>query len=393
MSDSNQVIKEFTIQRRINETATQLTMRFADPLTPADYVTGSAFNFTLDDPTLPDGWIALTGVVESVNRDTKNYNKIYEISGRDKGRLLQRQPYKLDCTDSGSEGYTTIDILEDIFTDTGVTVGRGLTIDTTITFNTSGTGLNRFCGSWSSKEDAINQLFTQYTRLADLYKFRWWVDPNGNFRWLQTSTERAGKVYFFEDDENITDFKVKEDATNIVNDITGYYGDEEIGDSIHMDMPESIATYGLCVGEDLNNTDMNMEQMTEEVTRELNQKHEPIYTATVEISGFYDYDPGVQIEFPNDPYHSNKTFTVTDITQHGMPPGVYKTTLNLTTEESVISLPNLYDIIQGTAQSEANDIRARVGVVDSIPDLDSDRCNVNINGTVLNVRNVGGEWR
>lgn len=406
MSETIDVMKEFEISTRINEGLTSFNITFNTPLAPSKYVTGSTFEFVLNDSTLTDEYVAITGVVESVERKNKDNNRIYGLTGRDKGRLLVKNPFTLDSNTETPTTYTVPELLDLILTGTGITIGRGqTTLQKNITLTTDGEQPNRYCGSWSTKQEAINQLFAQYIRFSGAKKFRWWIDYSGYFRWFEVNTDRGSKTYFFDDDERIIDFTVKEDATSIINDLTGFYGDEEDQQSVHIQNTASIAKYGLCVGEPITETNMTLEEITAKVQREIDQKSIPIYTATLELSDFYSIDVGAQIMFPNDPYYSTTIFTVSDWKMSKSPEGSRKTTLNLTSDESVISIANEFEVIQATAKKEVQENKAVVGVVTEIPadGSSSDRCSVWIpagsslgygggggSGSVVSARNVGG---
>jgi len=377
MSDTIDVIKEFDISTRINEGLTSFNITFNTPLDPNEYVTGSAFEFVITNNTLDNEFVAITGIVESVERKSKDGNRIYGITGRDKGRLLIKQPFSLDSDTTTPTTYTVEELLLLILSNTGITIGRGQTpLSKIITLTTNGEEVNRYCGSWSTKQEAINQLFAQYIRFSGAQQFRWHIDYGGNFRWFELNTDRGSKTYIFEDDDRLIDFTVKEDATNIINDVTGFYGEEEDQTSIHLTNTASITKYSLCIAAPITETNMTATEITEKLQKELDQKCVPIYTATLELDDFYSIEPGSQIEFPNDPYYSTITFTVVDWKATKSPDGSRRTTLNLTSDESVISIANEFDVIQATVKKEVADNRAMTGIITDIPDGSSDRCNV-----------------
>jgi hypothetical protein len=393
MSDSTDVIKEFEVSKRINEASTSFNVTFNTPLNPAEYKTGSTFEFVITDNTLTTGFTTITGIIESVERDNKDNNRIYKITGRDKGRLLVKQPYGLDCNTETPTTYTVMQLLTLILADTGITVGRGQEpLSETITLTTDGTSKDRFCGSWTSKQDAINQLFNQYQRLSEASDFRWWVDSGGYFRWFELNTTRGGQQYIFNDDNRVLNFTVKEDATAIINSHTGYYGQEEDQTSVTITNTSSISTYGLCPAQTITETEMTQTEITTKLQRNCDQQSIPIYSATLELDGYYDIEPGQQIIFPDDPYYSTKTFTVTDRSYKGSPNST-RTTLNLTTDESAISITNEFEVIQATAKKEVQDNKAEVAIVSSVPTDGSERftaLSTSSGGKEVSVRNPGG---
>lgn len=400
MSDTTDVIKSFDISNRINEGVTSFNITFATPLNPNEYVSGSTFEFVLSDITLDDEYLALIGIVETVERQSKDHNRIYAISGRDKGRLLTKQPFSLDCDTENPRTYTVETLLNKILDGTGITIGRGQTeLDKKILLSTNGEEVKRFCGSWNSKQEAINQLFSQYMRFSGANKFRWFIDYSGSFRWFETSFhERLSNMYLFEDDERITNFTVKEDATGVQNYFVGFYGAEEDNTSVIVQDSTSISKFGKCYAEPITETDMSQDEITDKLNKELAQKKNAIYTASVEITGFYNIEPGTQIQFPNDPYYDEIKFTVTDWKVEGTP-SQPKTRINLTSDESAISIANEFDVISATANKAAKDNRATTGVVQKTgEDSGSDRCMVLINGggsgqgSIVSVRNPGAKW-
>lgn len=396
MSDDLEVIQDGKISKRINEASTSFEVSFATPLEPNDLRTGEVFEFYIYDNTHDDSFVAVTGIVENIKRDNKDDNRIYSISGRDRGRLLVTQPFDFPCAAESAQHYTVEKLLELILKDTGITIGRGQTpLSERVVLNTSENSDRRFCNTWNTKEEAINQLFSQYSRLAGAKQFRWYVNYAGYFRWFETSSERAGKTYIFRDDDRILSFDIEEDATNIVNDISGTYGDEENQRSIHLTNNKSIAKYGRCVGQDINEQNYTDEQLRAALQKELDMKAWPIYTVKLELAGVHNYEPGTQVMFPDYKYYKDLVFTVVDFTI-SVTRAEPKTTLNLTTDESSISVANEFDVVQTTAKHEVNEAKSRVGVVVSIPNKNDDRCLVWVpsksGGSIINARNPGGDW-
>ncbi|MCE7697877.1 MAG: hypothetical protein K8E24_003235 [Methanobacterium paludis] len=199
----------------------------------------------------------------------------------------------------------------------------------------------------------------------------------------------GGFTYIFEDEDRVLSFKVTEDATNIVNDQTGYAGDNN---SITANATDSasIAKYNHCIGPDITESDMTQAQLNARVQFEINQKSAPVYTATLKLRGFYDYEPGTQINLPNDPYYSNINFTITDRTFHAEPTasgsGAIYTEFNLSTDETVISIVNEFDTIYAAAKTEADKAKSQTGT--AVADAANGRVLVYVNdtGTVENLR-------
>lgn len=368
MSESNEVIAVIDITDRITDKVTEVTVQCKTPLAPDTYKAGQPFQINLTDPTLQEGYTVVKGTVEKVSRDDKDNNRIYEIYGRNIARMLIKQPFKYDCTeDANTQSNSVINLLNLILQDTGILIGRGQTLSQNVTLNTSSTGVDRFCGSWSTKKDAIDQLFSQYVKLGGLSKFRWYVDLSGYLRWFESANNRiADTHYIFNDNQDVLTFNVEEDATNIINDQTGYAGQDN-SITAHSTDEESIALYGRCIGETITESDMTQAQLNSRVQLEINQKSTPIYTATLVMRGFYDYDKGSQLNFPNDPYYNDVNFTITDRQFHAEPTasgeGAVTTTFNLSTDSSVISIVNEFDTIYAAAKSEADRVKSQIGHV------------------------------
>lgn len=393
MTKPYNVIKDFNISTRINEGLTSLNMTLVTPLDPTTYVTGSTFEFIITEPTLEEEYIGVEGVVETVSRDAKNGNKIYGISGRDKGRLLNKQKFDLDSNTETPSTYTTMELLEMILVDSGIVIGRGqVALSEIIIFTTDSEADNSYSGSFGTKTAAINELFKKYVELSNAKGFRWYIDYAGYLRWFEINSDRTGKKYIFEDDETVINFDVKEDSTNVLNTFTGFYGTEDDKTSVTVSDAASIAQYGKCVADPISDTKMDQAQMTAKLNAELAQKKDPIYSGTITFEGFLHIEMGTQIIFPNDPFYSEIYFTVTDIRRQGNPTQRI-TTCNVTSDESSISIPNEFDVIRATARKEVKDNLAVVGEVVSIGT--GDRLEVQIQstkskGSIVDARNVGG---
>ncbi len=405
MSDIYRALSQIKISKRINEASTSFTVTLKTPLDPDEYDTGSTLEYVITDNTLKEGHIAIQGIVETLDTDYTDNNKIWGLGGRDMGRLLVKQGYKLDSVDTETETastYTVMELLEIILTNTGITIGRGQKqLNKVITLTTDGKAINRYCGSWTTKQDAINQLFAQYIRFSGAKQFKWYIDFAGQFRWFELNSNRGRTTYFFEDDTRIINFKPKKDATGILNDFIGYYGPEEDQTSVHLTSSTSITTYGLCPAEPITETNYTQAEMTERLQRELDQKSVPIYTASLELVGIHHIEPGTQIEFPNNAKYSDITWTVVDWSLNINENAQHTTSLGLSTDQSAISITNEFEAVQSIAKKEVNDAKAMTGIVTSVPtDGSSDRCNVwfsnaggSGSGAVASVRNVSGDFR
>lgn len=356
------VIKSFDISTRINEGLSSFSIVFNTPLSPDEFICGSSFQMSMQDSSIKGEAFGITGIVESVDRDAKNNNRIFKITGRDNGRILTRQPFNWGCAYAGSSEYSTRQILEQILQNTGISIGAGQTeLANNIHFSNHPLVEKRFCGNFETKLKAINQLFSQYIKFSDSNYIRWRIDHEAKLRWFEIDTQRAGLTKDFEYENDIREFTVKEEATGILNQFTGHYGDEKDDNSVTVRNEESIEIYGLCVAPTISEKEMTEAQLTAKLNRELNQKCKPIYTATLKLDDFYFIEPGRQIQFPQDPIYDNVLFSVVDWNVNGEPAKPV-TTINLTSDESVISVVNEFEVIHDTIKKIVTDNRPAIGV-------------------------------
>ena len=127
MSNTTDAVTTFTISKRIGEPSTNFSVSFSTPLDPDEYTTGEVLEWDITNPASKESYTRFSGIIESVDRDDTDNNKIYGISGRDKGRLLLRQPFTHTCTLTGTD-YTVEEIIDLILANTGITRGEGQTV-------------------------------------------------------------------------------------------------------------------------------------------------------------------------------------------------------------------------------------------------------------------------
>jgi len=397
MNDIYRALARITISKRINEGSTSFTVQLKNPLDPDEYDTGETFEYTIIDNTLPEGHAVISGLIEDVDIDQKDNNKIWGLSGRDKGLELTTTKYSVDSTEENHTEHTVEEWLDLILEDTTITIGRGqAALSKVIKLTTDGQATNKFTGNWSTKEEAINQLFAQYIRFAGAKQFKWYVDFGGFFRWFELQTDRGVILQFFENDDRVLDFKAKKTARGILNDFTGYYGPEEDQTSIHLQNSASITKYGLRPADPITRTDFTADEMTYYLQSELDRKSKEIYTGTLELAGMVLIEPGIRLQFPDHGKYSGVVWTVVDQT-FTIEPGRITTTLGVSTDDSAISLTNDYDAVYAIAKKEVEDNKAVVAVVTNVP-TSGDRCDVWMagpegSGVVVNIRNPGGNWR
>lgn len=214
---------------------------------------------------------------------------------------------------------------------------------------TTDTVCGSYCGKWNTKKDAINSLFSHYRRTKGK-NYRWYVNWEGYLEWFEVGSH--GIVEQITDTDNrVITFNVSEDSSNIKNYLTGSYGEGDDSGTVTRQNATSIGIYGKCVDDSYTDTCMDLDEMTDYLERELEIKAVPVYDATVELAGFYLIEPGRQIQFPDDVYYGSLVWTVVDWSfsdENGKP----VTRINLTTDESVISPANEFEIIQNIAAYE-----------------------------------------
>lgn len=196
--------------------------------------------------------------------------------------------------------------------------------------------------------------------------------------------ERLGKEIIFKDDPRVKSLKPKEDATSIINYMVGSYGDSETGGTVTRSNPESIAIYGKCVDDKIQEASFTQQEMIDYLDWMLSQKSIPIWTATLVMAGLYDAPPGKQIMFPDREKYGDKVFTIVDWKLSGDDTGNL-TTMNLSTIDT--SLPNEFEVLQSVAKTEADKVRSKVGVVTAVS---GDRVIVDLEGNkgTINTRYV-----
>ncbi|MDY9922803.1 PKD domain-containing protein [Methanobacterium sp.] len=385
----NNILKDSIITKRINEAATNLETNLSVAVPAHKFLEGDEFEYSIYDSTQEE-FTVVKGVIEDVNRDSTN-GTIYKLAGRDKGRLFVKQPFSLDCKDTDGANYSYNEVLEMILVDTDVEVGRGqapLRTDLKITTNNI-VGNTRWCGQWDSKQDALTSLFESYRKQAGLKKIRWFIDFAGYLRWFEINSDRMGKKYIFKDDDNLISFKPAGTAREVINVVTVRYGDESTGELITLTNETSIARFGKCITPNIiSDANLTRDEIIAKGQEELDQKSIPIYSGVLLLAGFNLYEPGTQIIFHDDFDHSDKTFTVVDWTYTG-PENI--TSMNLTTDETVISIPNEIEVMQAVAQNEVQKVLSDVAIVTSDPAVSTnDRitCFSTSTGAVKNVRNI-----
>lgn len=230
---------------------------------------------------------------------------------------------------------------------------------TTATVSTD-TICDHWCGKWETKEKALNSIFSLYRRKTGKI-LRWYTNWEGYLEWFEVG-EREGIEYFYSNEKPIRKFQVTSDATNIINQMTGTYGEGDNKGKVTVENAESRTTFGLCIDDSIQDICMDEAEMTAYLEHLLNIRSIPIYSVSVELPGFYLIETGKQIVFPDDVKYGNIIWSVVDWNFDDAENGP-TTYLELTTDETVISPPNAFEIIRSVAQKEVEEALPEAAIV------------------------------
>ncbi|BDZ68613.1 hypothetical protein [Methanobacterium ferruginis] len=155
-------------------------------------------------------------------------------------------------------------------------------------------------------------------------------------------------------------FKPKETCREVINYVKGTWTDENNEThTVTVSDQTSIDNYGKCISPTVFTGETEAE-VTTKVNEELAQKKDPIFSGTLILAGFALYEPGTQINFNDDDEYSSFLFTVVDWNYDGPS---NQTTMDLTTDETVTSVPNEAELMQSVAINEINKVLSDVSIV------------------------------
>jgi hypothetical protein len=345
-------IKNLKIQARINEPSIYFEFDISTAAEPASLQTGTDIELVLDDPETIGGLTLFRGKALQVKRSLSTEGKAWNISGRHTGFSLVKQKYTRPCK-SGEGGtgllatdYSMLSILIDILNDTGITLSLnnpGLQGIHLLDF-WFGDSINWFCGIFKTKKDAINQLFSVFSKITG-QKVKWYVSLSGELRWFILPGERGQIIDIKDDNPQLIDYTITEDANNIINDLEGYSG-EQTDIYRHVTDPESIERFGLSTGEPITDTTITHgDDLVALLEKELAIKAVPIYTATATFNGLFFIEPGRQVRFPDSSNYGEITLTVMDCNVTGED-SHQQTSLNFSTDENAMSETNTFEAIK-----------------------------------------------
>jgi hypothetical protein len=113
MSDeAHRALAQVELTKRINEASTSFTATLKTSLDPTEFDTSNAFEYTISDNSLDEGFVAISALIETLNTDYKDNNKVWGFSGRDKGLNLVTNGFSLDADSENPVTYTVLELLE-----------------------------------------------------------------------------------------------------------------------------------------------------------------------------------------------------------------------------------------------------------------------------------------
>jgi len=372
-------ITGFEVTKRLNDPGSTFTLNYSTTDHPQYFRSGEIIDFGLVDILDPNNISVFKGFIQNAERDHKSADATTILTGRDIGYFLTRQWFKWDCalpptTPATSTNINTI--LSDILVNTNMKIGRGQPSLANINLTNEYGKTNWFCTDWKKKNEVLEGLFRIYAKIQGLKKVRWFIDNGGNLRWFEIGNRNqplnvVSDEQIF-DGNAVINLTFRDNSENIVNYLWGSAGDKGQYTTVQYDN-DSIngytdshgkhhPPYGLLEGDPINDSSLTQQELDTKVAEELNMKSAPIYSATLELLNYPHAEPGHLYQFPDDPYLPDELFTVVDVTLTGKP-GNYKSTLNMTTDQSVISPPTAFDVIKTITQTIMDDGATQIATV------------------------------
>lgn len=375
-------LTKFSIQERINDMSNTLGFEYSSSVgIPEHFIYKNDMGFVLYDTKQPDGFVTVQGKALEIEPDYSEGDTYFKVTGRTDGDILNNQPFNLNCVDGGDSSHTTEELLKLILQDTSIKVARNQKgFDSSISYNNDSQNANRFCGTFNTKKEALDELFKKYGKLSGANKIRWFIDIAGNLRWFELRGNRERPIIISLNDENILSFTPSRDCSNIKNDITVRGGkDSEI--VAHVEDKASIDGYynnkGIWVEgwgrriEEISDSDLTtQEEVNKRANEELMQKKGPIYTVIIDYDGYYSGMVGDTYRFKDNDFVKGLIFTLVEKNVNGNPAD-WKTSLQFTTDESSNSIPNMFETINAISKTNSNAIKSEEAIVTSTPEQSS----------------------
>lgn len=350
----------FSVNTRLLEPSTEFSLDYRSVDIPSFMITGNVISFNVTDPTMPENVRILRAYINNVDKDYTNEGRIRSISGLDIGQYLARQKFKVECALENPSTTSINTRLNQILTNTDIRIARNQWLLSDIQMSNKYGESNWMCGEFSTKSDALTWLFKQYQKAKGMNRIRWYIDMSGYLRWFERH-KRESAIPIFDDNDLVVDMQGNVDATNIVNSILGI-GGEDGSIKVKLVDQTSINRYGLMDGDDIVDNQATESELTQMIKEELSLRSKEVYNVTLTMKHYFDVAPGMEFVFPDESDIKDERFTVVGVTLEGTPERHY-TTIEMTTDESLINPMNTFEAIKAVVKDVLGDERTRVGEV------------------------------
>ena len=381
MADGNyNNITKFTIDDKINAVVKTFEIDYSTAEYWKIFETGQQVILLQGNTTM------LNGTLQAVDEKGDPGDHTFVMTGRDQALALINQSFSaaINCPVAASAtggsvlvnaGITFQQVLNMILANTPIQMGS--TASALIPNSYTGGGL-QFCGSWSTKKIAIDYFF--YLLAADGGPdLCWFVDNDGFLQVFDATNPGAVSLIIPMSDQILYNVEFDDNSENVVNQITAYGGTNN-GIVVTVSDQESIATYGLIEGPNLQDASLTTEGAVQAAAEaQLALNNVAVYTATITLPQFPGAVSGQPIMFPGHPKYGNTAFIISEVQRTGVQ-AHYTTTITATTDPNVISPLESFDMVQVVAD---NSVAQNLPVVGVAGDISAD-------GSQVTVTTVGG---
>jgi len=388
--DRRQGISEVEIRTQIHNPCVEFDISYESEAVDPNFLTGNEIQFLLTNNYSQAGYSIVKGIIQNKDKDVKAEGKRYDLSGRNYGLYLVNQPFRKDCA-LGEKGNKTNanTLLREILKDTNITIHRfqeQIKVGNKPLYFSNKYGEHPwFCGEFQNKYDALVWLFNQYSRVTKDTKWRFFVDFNNQLHWFPINKPRMNKKIFNAFQDDIVDIRIQTNSENIVNYLEGFGGEDYKLECFFAHGP-SIEQHGILYGQPIKDSSVKTQKELEDLVRkDVLLKAHPVHSLTIVIQNYCDIYPGQQVMIPDDKEYGDKIFTVTDVSIRGSPEE-YQTTIQATTDETVIAPADQFQVIKAIVRNELDKSGPEVGTVVSV---DGDRAKVRLpTGVIVDAKVV-----
>jgi hypothetical protein len=293
--------------------------------------------------------------------------------------------------------FTASFILQQIFTDTLISMGDGIDLD----IGTISNNINDWpgwSGTWNTKIDAINDLINLISMVQGK-EIVWYIDQNNNFRtyyYNEYNPDQALQIYL--NNPRLIEIDFDENGTSVVNRLSGTGGNDSSGNPITYTVydPESQngwndtisgkwhPGYGVITGSPYQNSAITDIDVLETVMNMLlGRQSQPIYTVVISLVGFTYASKGQPLYLPDLPQCSGNgeqiSYVVSDVLWAQTAQGIL-TTITATTDFNTLGPLTSYSVIQAISTATVKEAAPETG---SAIGIDS-------NGNLVVEKTVGG---